>query len=161
MRFLMLDRLTSLELGESVEGYKCWSLSDDVFEYHFPGSPIVPGVLLVESMAQMVGFLLEKTYHREFGDENFVGAILSIIHKAKFRRPVVPGDRVDMLGKLLAMDRTRASCSVQARVNGDLRAQADLSFVWHVRPPEEVPPELSIQRASYERFVFEGLDEAL
>jgi 3-hydroxyacyl-[acyl-carrier-protein] dehydratase len=158
MRFLLVDRLTSLEVGKRVEGYKCWSLADDVFDEHFPGTPIVPGVLLVESMAQMVGFLLHRSYVHEFGDDAYVGAILSIIHKAKFRRLVEPGDRVDMDGELLAMDRTRASCRVRASVRGEERATADLSFVWHVRQPEELPPELLMQRRSYERFVFAGLE---
>lgn len=158
MRFLLLDRLTRMEIGKSVEGYKCWSMSDDVFDEHFPGTPVVPGVLLVESMAQMMGFLLQRTYHAEYGGDDFVGAILSIIHSAKFRRVVEPGDRVDMAGRILAMDRTRASCRVSASVGGEERASADLSFVWHVRKRGELPPELSHQRSSYERFVFAGLE---
>ena len=158
MRFLLVDRLTRMEVGRSVEGHTTWSLSEDVFEDHFPGVPIVPGVLLVEAMAQMAGFLLARTYKKEYGDEHFVGAILSIIHKAKFRRTVAPGDRVDMHADLTSFDRKRASCRAKASVDGQLRAEAVLSFVWHVQPIDEAPPELLTRRASYERFVFAGLD---
>jgi len=154
MRFLLLDRVTRIEVGESIEGYKCWSMSDDVFDEHFPGAPVVPGVLLVESMAQLMGFLLQRSYHQQYETDEVVGAILSLIHRAKFRKVVEPGDRVDMEGSLLSMDRSRASCRVNASVRGEIRATADLSFVWHIRNRDDLPPELLAQRRSYERFVF-------
>ena len=157
MRFHLVDRLTRLELGESVEGFKCWSMADDVFQDHFPGRPVVPGVLLVESMAQMMGFLLQWSYHAKFGREREPHAILSIIHKAKFRRTVIPGDRVDMVGRIISMDTKRASCTVRGTVDGETRVDADLSFVWYVVDRGELPPELLMQRESYERNVLVGL----
>jgi 3-hydroxyacyl-[acyl-carrier-protein] dehydratase len=157
MRFLLVDRITRLEMGASVEGHKCWSLSDDVFRDHFPGNPIVPGVLLVESMAQLVGFLLESTYYAQFGTDKEVAGLLSIIHKAKFRRFVVPGERLDMHGSLLSLDRRRASFRVRASVTNELRAEADLSFVVVSAEPGSMSPELRMHRESYSRFVMGGL----
>lgn len=157
MRFLLVDRLTRLEVGDSVEGFKGWSMADDVFQDHFPGRPIVPGVLLIESMAQMMGFLLRRTYQAHFGDDREAHAILSIVHKAKFRRVVVPGDRVEMKGRIISFDRMRASCQVMSMVDGERRAEADLSFVWHVVDPGLVRADLRAQRETYERTVLSGI----
>lgn len=154
MRFLLVDRVSSLELGRSISGHKNWSMADDVFNDHFPGTPVVPGVLLVESIAQLLGFLLERSYRRQYEDDRWIGAILSIIHRAKFRQPVLPGDRVDMKGEVLSLDERRASGRGRGYVDGVLRVEAELSFVWHRQPHDEVPVELTMQRRSYEQFVF-------
>lgn len=159
MRFLLVDRITKLEPGRCIEGVKCWSLADEVFRDHFPGAPIVPGVLLVESMAQLVGFLIEHSYRRAFGDEEDVGALLSIIHKAKFRRFVVPGECVEMQGVLLSFDPSRASCRIRAAVDGQIRAESDLSFVIHTWEAGSMGALLREQRESYSRVVMAGLTE--
>lgn len=160
MRFLMVDGLTELDSGRSVAGYKAWSLSEDVFQDHFPGSPIVPGVLLVESMAQMLGFLIERSYRDRFDVDCFISPILTIIQKAKFRRFVLPGETVDMKGTLLSLDKRRASGTARAEVIGEVKAEVALSFAITTFDRNELPPELIQQRESYTRFVWRRLMSA-
>jgi 3-hydroxyacyl-[acyl-carrier-protein] dehydratase len=93
--FLLLDRVVSLEAGKSIEGYKNVSISEPVFQGHFPGHPIYPGVMIIEGMAQAGGVLAFKSMsEKEQADiENKVVYFMSI-DKAKFRHPVKPGDRL-------------------------------------------------------------------
>ncbi len=71
----MVDRVTSMEVGNTIEGIKCWSITDEYFNEHFPGFPVVPGVLVTESMAQLLGTLVEKSY-----DEKFPVTIIKKVH---------------------------------------------------------------------------------
>jgi 3-hydroxyacyl-[acyl-carrier-protein] dehydratase len=91
--FLLVDRVMSLTLGESIEAYKNISISDQVFQGHFPGHPIYPGVLIIEGMAQAGGVLAFKSVVDESEFANKVVYFMSI-DKAKFRNPVLPGDRL-------------------------------------------------------------------
>jgi len=93
--FLLLDRVVSLEAGKSIEGYKNVSISEPVFQGHFPGHPIYPGVMIIEGMAQAGGVLAFKSMsEKDQADiENKVVYFMSI-DKAKFRHPVKPGDRL-------------------------------------------------------------------
>jgi len=125
----LLDRITLLEVGKSIEGCKCWTLSDDIFEQHFPGRPIVPGVFIIESMAQMLGILIEKSYSQKYPEEVGIYAVLSIVHKAKFKRFVVPGDKTEMVGQLKKLDKTYGNGEVKVYVDGKLCAHGELSYV--------------------------------
>ncbi len=91
--FLLIDRIESITNGESIEGYKNISISDQVFQGHFPGHPIYPGVLIIEGMAQAGGVLAFKSSTNEDEFENKVVYFMSI-DKAKFRSPVFPGDKL-------------------------------------------------------------------
>jgi len=93
--FLLVDRITALEEGKYIEGYKNVSISEPVFQGHFPGHPIYPGVMIIEGMAQAGGVLAFKSASKEEQDaaKNKVVYFMSI-DKAKFRNPVVPGDRL-------------------------------------------------------------------
>jgi len=91
--FLLIDRVESITNGESIEGYKNISISDQVFQGHFPGHPIYPGVLIIEGMAQAGGVLAFKSSTNEDEFENKVVYFMSI-DKAKFRSPVFPGDKL-------------------------------------------------------------------
>jgi 3-hydroxyacyl-[acyl-carrier-protein] dehydratase len=125
----LLDRITRFDVGKSVDGCKCWTLSDDIFEQHFPGYPIVPGIFIIESMAQMLGLLMEKSYSQKFPDDQGIYAVLSIVHKAKFKRFVVPGDKTEMQGILKKLDKHHGHGEVKAYVDGHLCAQAELTYV--------------------------------
>ena len=89
--FLLLDRVTDYKLGESIVAYKNITYNEPCFTGHFPGKPIFPGVLILESMAQAAGVLGFKTAGNSDDLYLYAG-----IDNARFKRPVVPGDRLDL-----------------------------------------------------------------
>jgi len=93
--FLLVDRITAIVDGKSIEGYKNVSISEPVFQGHFPDHPIYPGVMIIEGMAQAGGVLAFQSLPEDQKDqaENKVVYFMSI-DKAKFRAPVTPGDRL-------------------------------------------------------------------
>ncbi len=93
--FLLVDRVVSCHEGESIEAYKNVSISEPVFEGHFPGHPIYPGVMIIEGMAQAGGILAfeSMTGDEQEDTQNKVVYFMSI-DKCKFRHPVRPGDQL-------------------------------------------------------------------
>ena len=91
---LLVDKITQMELGKFVRGYKNISVSDQVFQGHFPGHPIYPGVLILEGMAQTGGVLAFKSMTEQVNPAEKV-VYFTGIDKAKFRSPVRVGDRLD------------------------------------------------------------------
>ncbi len=94
--FLLVDRITKINANESLVGYKNVSISENIFNGHFPGHPIYPGVMILEGMAQAGGILAFKSMGDMTEEEaaNKVVYFMSI-DKAKFRHPVKPGDRLE------------------------------------------------------------------
>ena len=90
--FLFVDRITELELGKRVVGIKNVSINEPFFQGHFPGNPVMPGVLIIEAMAQVGGILARLSVPGALEKEGSV--LFMAIDKVKFRRPVVPGDQV-------------------------------------------------------------------
>ena len=90
MRFILIDRIIKWEPGKQAEATKNIALSEDFFDDHFPLKPIMPGVLILEGLAEIAGLLLEETVRVQQGRN--IKALLSIIEKAKFRNFVTPGD---------------------------------------------------------------------
>jgi 3-hydroxymyristoyl/3-hydroxydecanoyl-(acyl carrier protein) dehydratase len=90
MRFILIDRITRWEPGKQAEATKNIALSEDFFDDHFPLKPVMPGVLILEGLAEIAGLLLEETVRQQ--QARHVKALLSIIEKAKFRDFVTPGD---------------------------------------------------------------------
>ena len=95
--FLLVDRIEELEVGKRVVGIKNVTINEPFFQGHFPGRPIMPGVLIIEAMAQVGGVLAFKSA-KEAGAKlvYFMG-----IEKAKFRKPVTPGDRLRFVVEVL------------------------------------------------------------
>jgi beta-hydroxyacyl-ACP dehydratase FabZ len=89
--FLLIDRIVEMELGKRVVGIKNITVSEPFFQGHFPDYPIMPGVLLIEAMAQTGAVLALSSKSEKIKDKNFY---FSTIDKVKFRKPVVPGDQV-------------------------------------------------------------------
>lgn len=119
--FLLIDKITELVPNEKIVAIKNVTANEPQFMGHFPGHPIMPGVLIVEAMAQAGGVLAFKSTDAEDKLVYFMG-----IDKAKFRKPVVPGDVLE-----LTLEVTKARSAIWgfkgvARVDGKVVAQAEL-----------------------------------
>jgi 3-hydroxyacyl-[acyl-carrier-protein] dehydratase len=126
--FLMVDRITSLIPKISVTGIKNVSINENYFQGHFPGQPIMPGVLLLEGMAQ-VGGVMAYYSAPEMIDDKLV--YFAGIDKARFRKPVEPGDQVIFKLELIKHKRMVMVMKGQAYVDDQIVAEAQLmaSFV--------------------------------
>jgi len=125
--FLLVDRITELSAGESITGLKNISISEPVFQGHFPDHPIYPGVMIIEGMAQVGGILAFKSLSEDDlkNAENKVVYFMSI-DKAKFRAPVTPGDQ--LIYKISVIKHRGAVWQFDAKgfVGDKLVAQAEL-----------------------------------
>ena len=124
--FLLIDRVTELEPGNYAKGYKNVSINEPFFGGHFPEFPIMPGVLQVEAMGQCGGILI--FYSGNF-ESNSQIAYLASIEEAKFKKPVRPGDRLDMQTELVSLKRHFCKIKGQAFVNHELVCEATLIAV--------------------------------
>ncbi len=125
--FLLIDRVTDLVVGESVEGYKNITMNEDMFNGHFPGQPILPGVVILEAMAQLSGVLAFETKDKRPADGT--NYLFGGVEKARFRRPVIPGDRLDMRSVIAADRRVMMKFDCEAFVDGELACSATLTVV--------------------------------
>jgi len=125
--FLLVDRITELNIGDSVVGYKNVSISEPVFQGHFPDHPIYPGVMIIEGMAQVGGILAFKSLDEEQmkDAENKVVYFMSI-DKAKFRAPVTPGDKLEYRISVMRHKGAVWQFDAKAFVEDKLVAQAEL-----------------------------------
>jgi beta-hydroxyacyl-ACP dehydratase FabZ len=132
--FLLVDRILEMELGRRVVGIKSVTINEPFFPGHFPGHPIMPGVLILEAMAQVGGFLLMRSLDARAEKKvmYFTG-----IEKAKFRRPVVPGDQIRFEVEILQLRRQVCRMRGEAFVEGKLVAEAEMSSVVVDRDPGE------------------------
>ena len=127
MRYVQLDRITLLQPPELARGVKCVSLAEDIFADHFPGHPIMPGAMIIESMAQLGGVLLEASM-RERGRHD-LHALLVTVDKTKFRQQARPGDKIELECSTLIVNEDGGQVKALARVEEKLIAQAELGFV--------------------------------
>jgi len=122
--FALVDRVLELVPGERVVALKNVTFNEPFFQGHFPGRSIMPGVLIIEAMAQAGGVLLAKMPDIPPGLLLFAG-----IDKVRFRRPVVPGDQLVMTVELLSIKRKRfGKTRARAEVAGQLAAEGELMF---------------------------------
>lgn len=122
---LLVDRITDMEEGKVIKGYKNISISEPAFQGHFPGHPIYPGVMILEGMAQCGGVLALKS--SGLSDEELKNKVIYFmsIDKAKFRNPVRPGDRLDYELTAIKMKSTLMVLEGKAYVDGKLTAEAE------------------------------------
>jgi 3-hydroxyacyl-[acyl-carrier-protein] dehydratase len=125
--FLLVDRVVSCEPGDTIKGFKNVSVNELFFNGHFPGNPVMPGVLIVEAMAQLAGILAFKTKNRSAADGSMY--YLGGVDDARFKRPVVPGDRLDMEARIIADKRHVMKFACNAFVDGDLACEAQVICV--------------------------------
>jgi len=122
--FLLVDRVVELNLGDSIVAYKNITYNEEIFQGHFPDKAIFPGVLTVEALAQTAGILGFKTMDKRPADGTmylFVGA-----DKLRFKRQVVPGDRLMLHAKILSNRRDLWKFEVSAEVDDKLCAAATI-----------------------------------
>jgi 3-hydroxyacyl-[acyl-carrier-protein] dehydratase len=121
--FLLVDKILLIEPGKEITGIKNVTINEPFFQGHFPNRPVFPGVLILEGMAQVGGVLAFHTYPESIGEKliYFAG-----IDKARFRRPVGPGDQVVMKLVLLKHKRSIMMMHGEAFVDDQLVAEADL-----------------------------------
>jgi 3-hydroxyacyl-[acyl-carrier-protein] dehydratase len=122
---LLVDRITDMELKQSIKGFKNVSISEPAFQGHFPGHPIYPGVLILEGMAQCGGVLALKS--SDLTDEEMKNKVIYFmsIDNAKFRTPVRPGDRLDYVLEVIKMKSSLMVLKGQAFVDGKICAEAE------------------------------------
>jgi 3-hydroxyacyl-[acyl-carrier-protein] dehydratase len=121
--FVMVDRVTEVVAGRSIRGHKCVTFNEPWFQGHFPNRPIFPGVLILESLAQIGGIL---AYASDPFDPQTNLMFFLGIDKAKFRRTVEPGDRLDLHAEVLHHATNVWRLRAEASVDGALCCEAEL-----------------------------------
>ena len=129
--FLLIDRITYLEPGLKAIGYKNVSTNEPFFQGHFPGNPIMPGVLIIEALAQLgcVAMLVKEEY------KNMVG-LFAGIDSARFKKQVVPGDKLELYVELLKLKGPIGKFKGEAKVDGQLACEAEVLFAIAPRPDD-------------------------
>lgn len=120
--FLLVDRVLEMIPGKRILALKNFTINEEFFNGHFPGFPVVPGVLLIEGMAQAGGLI--ALYDRPERDRKLI--YFAGIERARFRRPVVPGDQVHFAVDVLHMRTSAARLQAKALVDGKVAAEAIL-----------------------------------
>lgn len=121
--FLLVDRVLEVEEGKRAVGIKNVSINEPFFQGHFPGHPILPGVLIVEALAQLAAFTVLGAGEMDGKLGYFTG-----IDKMRFRRPVVPGDQLRLEAELLQQRAGLVKTKVQATVSGQVAAAGQITF---------------------------------
>ena len=122
--FLLIDRVTEFKAGESLVGYKNVTYNEPFFLGHFPQRPVMPGVLILEAMAQATGLLAFRTVERGAKRESLY--FLVGIDKARFKKPVEPGDQLVLRAQLLRAKRGIWVFACEASVDGKVVATAEI-----------------------------------
>src|SRR6202140_2407892 len=135
--FLMVDNILEIERLKRIVGLKSVSINESYFQGHFPGKPIMPGVLIIEGMAQTGGLLLLM----EVPDRDKKLLYFAAVDEARFRRPVVPGDQLRMEVTVLKWRGTFCKLQGVATVNGEVVAEATLKCMLVDRDSEDEPSE--------------------
>lgn len=134
MRHLWVDRIIELERGSHAVGIKTFPLSEDFFNEHFPGNPVVPGVFMVEGMAQTAGVLIYSTTEKK------KIAVMASIDRAKFSSFARPGDQVRFTTTIENLGEGHARVRAESRVGDRVVNAARISFT--LVDPEQLVPDL-------------------
>src|SRR6202140_197608 len=142
--FLMVDNILEIERLKRIVGLKSVCINESYFQGYFPGKPIMPGVLIIEGMAQTGGLLLLL----EIPDRDKKLLYFAAVDEARFRRPVLPGDQLRMEVTVLKWRGTFCKLQGVATVNGEIAAEAILKCMLVDRDssgePSEVPANATV-----------------
>ncbi|OYV80763.1 MAG: 3-hydroxyacyl-[acyl-carrier-protein] dehydratase FabZ [Ferrovum sp. 37-45-19] len=122
--FLLIDKVIDLKEGEFITAVKNVTMNEDFFQGHFPGHPVMPGVLIIEAMAQAAALLSYKTEGTQ-PNGNMVTYFIGI-DKARFRAPVFPGDQLILKAKLIRRSSRLWKYETQALVDDKIVSEAEL-----------------------------------
>ncbi len=128
MRFFLIDRIIRWEVGKTAEAVKNVALSEDFFDDHFPRRPVMPGVLLIEGMAQLAGLLVEASLKERESRE--AKAVLTVLERTKFRAMVRPGDTLCYRAELVSVHGDGGKATVEASVDGRVVATTGMVFAF-------------------------------
>ena len=128
MRFFLIDRITSWQVPAAAEAIKNVALSEDFFDDHFPRRPIMPGVLMLEGMAQLSGLLLEASLQEKF--QRSAKAILTVLERTKFRRLIRPGDTLVYRAEVASVNPDGGKVSARASLAGEVVATTGMVFAF-------------------------------
>jgi len=151
MRFFMLDKIIEWEVGKRAKAIKNVSLSEDFFDDHFPRHPIMPGVLVIEALAQLSGLLLEASVERDHKKK--VKALLTLLEKVKFRNISKPGDTLILNSEIVSLHEDSGKVKTIAKVEEKVIAETGMIFVW----VSLEDPELEKKRQQLLDFWLQGL----
>ncbi|WP_413522269.1 3-hydroxyacyl-ACP dehydratase FabZ [Brochothrix thermosphacta] len=120
--FLLVDRVIEVEAGKQARAYKNVSHNDPFFEGHFPQFPVMPGVLILEALAQTAGLAMANKE-----ETNKIG-LFAGVDKCRFKKQVVPGDQLHLAAEITRQKGTIAKAHVIATVDGEIACEADIMF---------------------------------
>ncbi|MDR2892100.1 MAG: 3-hydroxyacyl-ACP dehydratase FabZ [Deltaproteobacteria bacterium] len=123
--FLLVDRVLELVPGKSIVAYKNVTFNEPFFQGHFPGVPVMPGVLIMEALAQAGGIMVLSGAEIPPGSDPLF--LFTGMDSVRFRRPVVPGDRLELHAEILRSRLRLWKLSCRALVDGQLAAEGELS----------------------------------
>jgi len=127
---LLIDRIVEIDAGKRIVGIKNVTANEQFFQGHFPGAPVMPGVLIVEAMAQCGAVMIL----RDIPDREKKLFLFGGVDKARFRRPVIPGDQLRLECEVLQRRSNSIKFRGTATVNGELVAEAEMLSVMVERP---------------------------
>jgi 3-hydroxyacyl-[acyl-carrier-protein] dehydratase len=128
MRFFLIDTITRWEPGIRAEGTKNVALSEDFFDDHFPRRPVMPGVLIVEGLAQLSGLLLEDSLQHKYARS--AKAVLTVLERTKFRAMVKPGETLRYQVELVSMNQTGGKIKATAFHGETLVTSTEMLFAF-------------------------------
>ena len=132
--FLLIDRVLECVEGESIVALKNVTMNEPFFQGHFPHHPVMPGVLILEAMAQTAGVLAFRSAGHEITENSVI--YFAGLDGVRFKRPVVPGDQLIFKARILKQKRGIWVFSAQAFVGETLAAEAELMCTLRELPPE-------------------------